>query len=53
MTYDLSTTISDGGIDGEPVLSEVLNFLTDILPLDIVMDFVRNQATTQALNITE
>ena len=55
LTYDLSTTISDGGIDDYPELSKVLHLFSgsvDIIPGQIE-DFIRQQARTQGMTITE
>eukprot|EP00656_Telonema_subtile_P033615 TRINITY_DN3735_c0_g1_i5.p1 TRINITY_DN3735_c0_g1~~TRINITY_DN3735_c0_g1_i5.p1 ORF type:complete len:448 (-),score=118.01 TRINITY_DN3735_c0_g1_i5:2-1345(-) len=53
-TYDLSRTMSDGGIDGGDAWAEILHDLTaaGIVP-DLVTDFVRANAQTQSLTITE
>ncbi|GMH64573.1 hypothetical protein TrRE_jg2823 [Triparma retinervis] len=55
LTYDLSTTISDGGIDDYPELSKVLHLFSgsvDVIPGQIE-DFIRQQARTQGMTITE
>ncbi|GMH90995.1 hypothetical protein TL16_g11929 [Triparma laevis f. inornata] len=55
LTYDLSTTVSDGGIDDYPELSKILNLFSgsvDIIPGQIE-DFIRQQARTQGLTITQ
>jgi hypothetical protein len=55
LTYDLSTVISDGGIDGYDALSVVLHDLSS-LPVAEKVDalrFARAQAQTQGLNVTE
>ena len=55
LTYDLSTTVSDGGIDDYPELSKVLNLFSskvDIIPGQIE-DFIRLQARTQGLTVTQ
>jgi nicotinamidase/pyrazinamidase len=52
MTYDLSTTISDGGIDDYPELAAALNFLSPIIP-DSIDEFAIAQATTQGLTVTQ
>jgi len=54
-TYDLSTTVSDGGIDDYPELSKILHLFSgsvDIIPGQIE-DFIRQQARTQGLSLTE
>ena len=50
MTYDLSETISEGGIDDYPELAKILNKFGSV---PFVTDFIRSQAQTQVLNITE
>lgn len=49
MTFDLSTTFSDGANDLPPVVSWVLHEFRDLAP----GPFVRNQSKTQGLNMTE
>jgi len=50
MTYDLSTVVSDGGIDDHPEIAKVLHELSKLHLTP--GDFIRRQATTQTLNIT-
>ena len=55
LTYDLSTTISEGGIDDYPALSKLLHTFSstiDLIP-GVVEDFIRLQARTQGLTITQ
>ena len=49
ISYDLSTRISDGGIDDYPFLADVLNKLSDIVSLEWLV----TQSQTQSLTITE
>jgi len=50
MTYDLSETVSEGGIDDEPWLSAILNSFGH---LGGIGAFIKTQAQTQGLNITQ
>ena len=52
LTYDLSLTVSDGGIDDYPELSKLLNHFSNLIPGQIE-DFIRTQARTQGLSITQ
>lgn len=55
MTYDLDLIVSDGGIDDEDKISDLLQYITDHYPnapLDYVLKIVRDLATTQLLNVT-
>ena len=51
MTYDLSGTVSDGGIDDYPELAAILNSFSGVIP-DNVASFMHAQAQTQGLNVT-
>ena len=56
MTYDLDLIVSDGGIDGEDSISDLLQYITDHYPnapLDFVLKIVRDLATTQMMNVTQ
>lgn len=50
ITYDLSTVISDGGIDDYPELSELIH---DFGNLDPAGKFLKSQAQTHTANITQ
>merc|ERR1719199_2131407 len=50
LTYDLSKTISDGGIDDEAWLSIILNKFGS---LGSITDFIHKQAQTQGLTVTQ
>jgi hypothetical protein len=52
LTYDLSTTVSEGGIDEMYKLAEFLHNYTSSVP-DVIEDFIRSGAQTQDLTITE
>jgi len=52
LTYDLSTTVSEGGMDDALLLAELLHNYTSIVP-DGIEDFIRRQAQTHDLTITE
>mmetsp|Transcript_8059 Transcript_8059/g.21120 ORF Transcript_8059/g.21120 Transcript_8059/m.21120 type:complete len:460 (+) Transcript_8059:65-1444(+) len=52
LTYDLSTTISDGANDISPALAWVLHELGPIIGIAKVGQFIRSQAQTQWLDIT-
>lgn len=52
LTYDLSTTVSEGGIEEFYKLAELLHNKTDIIP-DFIEDFMRSGAQTQDLTITQ
>ncbi|GMI52228.1 hypothetical protein TeGR_g11119 [Tetraparma gracilis] len=52
LTYDLSTTVSDAGIDDYDELSKILHLFSGLIPGQIE-DFIRQQAKTQALSITQ
>ena len=49
MSYDLSTTISDGANDLPPAISWILHEFSNLTP----GDFIRDQAVTQSLTLTE
>ena len=53
LTYDLSTTVSEAGIDDHPALAAVLHAASaaGVVP-EAVGAFVRGQAQTQALNMS-
>ncbi|KAH8065520.1 phosphoric diester hydrolase [Aureococcus anophagefferens] len=53
LTYDLSTTVSEAGIDDHPALAAVLHAASaaGVVP-EAVGAFVRGQAQTQALNVS-
>lgn len=51
MTYDLSTSVADGGLDDYEILSDLLHDLGTIIP--VVGEFIQPQAQTQNLNLTE
>ena len=56
MTYDLDLIVSDGGIDDEDYISDLLQYISDHYPnapLDYVLKIVRDLATTQIMNVTE
>mmetsp|Transcript_42983 Transcript_42983/g.69870 ORF Transcript_42983/g.69870 Transcript_42983/m.69870 type:complete len:500 (+) Transcript_42983:21-1520(+) len=53
MTYDLSRRISDGANDLPPSVSWILHEIAPILGIAEVGQFIRSQAVTQRLNITE
>jgi len=44
LTYDLSTTTSDGGMDGEPEISKIMHDFPGLIP----GSFIRKMAHTQA-----
>jgi len=52
LTYDLSTTVSEGGIDELYKLAELLHNKTDLIP-DFIEDFIRTGAQTQDLTISQ
>lgn len=52
LTYDLSTTVSDGGIDELYKLAEMLHNKTDLVP-DFIEDFMRSGAQCQDLSISQ
>ena len=52
MTYDLSRTISDGGIDDEAWLAKLLHDIPGLVNMVGASDFIRQQAQTQGLNVT-
>lgn len=52
LTYDLSTVISDGGIDGHAALAAAMHIGSSRLPNLEALEFARKQAQTQVLNIT-
>lgn len=52
LSYDLSLTVSDGGIDGSAQLASLLHDHTHIVP-NSIEDYFRKQAATQGLTITE
>ena len=53
LTYDLSTTVSEAGIDDHPALAAVLHAASaaGVVP-EAAGAFVRGQAQTQALNVS-
>lgn len=51
LTYDLSTTVSDGGADDYYLLAELLHKFDKIIPTGLE-DWIRQQSQTQELNIT-
>ncbi|KAH8050016.1 phosphoric diester hydrolase [Aureococcus anophagefferens] len=51
LTYDLSTTVSEAGIDDHPALAAVLHARRRRVA-EAVGAFVRGQAQTQALNVS-
>eukprot|EP00939_MAST-03C_sp_MAST-3C-sp1_P004266 g4266.t1 len=56
MTYDLSEIISDGGIDGEDRLDQLLHWFTSTYPdkpLSDVLHVVRDLALTQNMSVTD
>ena len=53
LTYDLSLTISDGGIDDHDDISKILHMFSDSVVPSVIEDFIRQQATTQKLTITQ
>eukprot|EP00658_Telonema_sp_P-2_P071898 TRINITY_DN6110_c0_g2_i2.p1 TRINITY_DN6110_c0_g2~~TRINITY_DN6110_c0_g2_i2.p1 ORF type:complete len:567 (-),score=113.09 TRINITY_DN6110_c0_g2_i2:364-2064(-) len=54
LTYDLSLVVSDGGIDGEDDLSAIAHDLTELgIAPDLITDWIRQNAQTQVLNVTE
>ncbi len=52
LTYDLSLEVSDGGIDDHDRLAKILHNHDKIIP-NAGADFVRQQAQTQALTVTQ
>jgi hypothetical protein len=52
LTYDLSTRVSDGGIDGSSELAQILHDYAAIVP-DGIEDFIRQQAETHDLTISQ
>ena len=52
LTYDLSLEVSDGGIDNHDELAQILHNHDKIVP-NAGADFLRQQAQTQALTVTE
>ena len=52
LSYDLSLTVSEGGIDGSAELANLLHDHTHIIPND-AEDYLRIQAATQGLTITQ
>ena len=52
LTYDLSLTVSDGGADDDIRFAEVMHKYGKLVP-DSVEDFIRQQAQTQGLTVTE
>ena len=52
LSYDLSTRVSDAGTEDMYKLAEVLHTYTKAIP-DSIEDFIRQQATTQDLDITQ
>lgn len=52
LTYDLSTTVSEGGMDDAIKLAELLHNATDVVP-DLIEDYIRSGAQCQDLTITE
>lgn len=51
-TYDLSLTVSDGGIDGAPMLAQILHDYSNEIP-DGIEDYVRQQGQIQDLEVTQ
>lgn len=51
LTYNLSTTVSDGGADDMLKLAEVLHEYADVVP-EGIEDYIRQQSQTQAIDIT-
>lgn len=52
LTFDLSLTVSDGGIDEYYKLAELLHNYTAVVP-DVIEDFMRSGAQTQDLTVTQ
>jgi hypothetical protein len=52
LTYDLSTRVSDGGADDQIVFAELMHKFGKIVP-DAIGDFIREQAQTQGLTVTQ
>lgn len=52
LTYDLSLEVSDGGIDNHDELAQILHNHDKIVP-NAGADYLRQQAQTQALTVTE
>jgi len=52
MTYDLSLKTSDGGVDGYDTFAHIMHNASFLLPGG-VEDFIRQQAITQKLTVTE
>eukprot|EP01001_Neometanema_parovale_P002514 NODE_1309_length_1787_cov_98.704327_g1242_i0.p1 GENE.NODE_1309_length_1787_cov_98.704327_g1242_i0~~NODE_1309_length_1787_cov_98.704327_g1242_i0.p1 ORF type:complete len:475 (-),score=106.78 NODE_1309_length_1787_cov_98.704327_g1242_i0:362-1708(-) len=49
LTYDLSETVSDGGIDGNSEMSKILHDLGPLVP----GNFIRKQAEAQIISVTD
>eukprot|EP00301_Raphidiophrys_heterophryoidea_P022013 c626_g1_i2.p1 GENE.c626_g1_i2~~c626_g1_i2.p1 ORF type:complete len:476 (+),score=127.43 c626_g1_i2:1-1428(+) len=49
MTYDLSKTVSDGGLDGQDAIVWILQTFPDIMP----EEWIRKQSQTQGLTIEQ
>lgn len=52
LTYDLSTTVSEGGMDEAVRLAELLHNATDVIP-DFIEDYIRSGAQCQDMDITQ
>jgi hypothetical protein len=52
LTYDLSTTVSEGGMDEALRLAELLHKATPVVP-DFIEDYIRSGAQCQDLSITQ
>jgi hypothetical protein len=52
LTYNLSLTTSDAGVDDYLLFAEVMHMYTSIIP-DEIEDFIRQQAQTQAIRISD
>jgi len=50
LTYDLSTTVAPGGIDGPAIYSEILHAFGS---LGSIGEYIRTQAQSQILSVTE
>ena len=52
LTYDLALKTSDGGVDGHDEFAELMHEHSKLVP-DAVEDFIRQQAMTNALTVTQ
>jgi len=52
LTYDLSTTVSEGGMDEALRLAQLLHKATSVVP-DFIEDYIRSGAQCQDLSITQ